>query len=452
MSNKTSVVVGASMAGLMAAKVLADRFDQVLVIERDDLPDEVEARKGVPQGRHVHALLPSGEEVLNRFFPGFRDDLVADGALLVSPEGGISWWQQGGYRSSCEGPAFLFSSRPFLESQVRRRVQALPNVSFVSGTAEGVVTDGGRVRAARLRTGQESTDIDAGLVVDASGRSGQLTRWLDTAGYPSPRVDQVHIDIQYTTRVYSRTAVPDAKPVVYFVIDIDRMCGGAAFPIEGNRWIVTLAGYHGLRAEPDEKSLLAFAEALPVDDLAAVIRSEEPLSPILTHRFPSSQWRRYEKLSRHLSGAIAIGDSICSFNPLYGQGMSSAALQAEALARSLQQTQDDPEKLPRVFYRAAAKVIANPWAIAVGGDFVSPQTTGPKPPLTDLMNRYVSRLVVAAQSDPVVTGQFAKVTNLMAPPPSLLKPGIALRVWRGSRKARATTLDSTAPVDTTVSS
>jgi flavin-dependent dehydrogenase len=452
MGDEIAVVVGASMAGLMAAKVLADRFDQVLVIERDDLPDEVEARKGVPQGRHVHALLPSGEQVLNRFFPGFSDDLVADGALWVRTDGGVSWWQQGGYRSPFEAPPFLFSSRPFLESQVRRRVQALPNVSFLSGTADGVVHDGGRVRAVRVRAGDEVTAIDAGLVVDASGRSGQLTRWLETPDYPSPRVDQVHIDVQYTTRVYTRTVVPDSNPVVYFVIDFDRMCGGAAFPVEGNRWILTLAGYHGVRAEPDEKSFLAFAESLPVDDLAAVIRSEEPLSPFLTHRFPSSQWRRYDKLSRHLPGALAIGDSICSFNPLYGQGMSSAALQAEALGRSLERTEDDPEKLPRVFYRAAAKVIANPWSIAVGGDFVVPQTTGPKPPLTDLMNRYVTRMVVAAQSDPVVAAQFGKVTNLLAPPPSLLKPGIALRVWRGSRKARATTVDSKAPVDTTVSS
>lgn len=231
------------------------------------------------------------------------------------------------------------------------------------------------------------------------------------------------------------------------VLDFDRMCGGAAFAVEGNRWVLTLAGYHGTRAEPDDESFLAFAEALPVDDLAVLIRSEEPLSTIVTHRFSSSQWRRYDKLSSHLAGAVAIGDAVCSFDPLFGQGMSAAALQAEALARSLDETCGDPGQTPAVFSRKAAKVIATPWAIAVGGGFVFPQTTGPKPPLTDPINRYIARLVVAAQSDRVVASQFLQVASLLAAPSALLRPGLALRVWRGSRRAPTAAGEPRIPAD-----
>ncbi|HET6874591.1 MAG TPA: FAD-dependent monooxygenase [Acidimicrobiales bacterium] len=435
MPTDTAVVVGASMGGLVATRVLSERFENVVVIERDELPESADSRKGVPQGRHVHALLPSGQRVLDEMLPGLTDELLAEGAVTVSTDGGVKWWQQGGYRSPCEAPPMLFCSRPMLERAVRRRVEKLPNVEFMAATATGLVAADGRVRGALVRRGEEESPVDAGLVVDASGRAGQLSRWLEAAGYPTPGVEQVHVDIQYTTRLYKRSTDGDGQLSAYFVLDVDRMCGGAAFPIENDQWILTLAGYHGLRADPDEQSFLAFAESLPCDDLAAIIRSEEPLSPFFTHRFPCSQRRRFDKLSRHLPGALAIGDSICSFNPLYGQGMSSAALQGQALAQSLDRTGPRSERLPEVFYKSAAKVIANPWSIAVGGDFTSPQTTGPKPPMVDLINRYIKRLAVAAQQDEVVAAQFVQVANLLASPPSLLKPSIAYRVWRGSRPA-----------------
>jgi hypothetical protein len=209
---------------------------------------------------------------------------------------------------------------------------------------------------------------------------------------------------------------------------------GVAFPIEGDRWIVTLAGCHGDRPPTDEAGHLAFAESLPTPDIADLLRDEAAVTPIVPHALPSSRWRHFERVKRHPVGFVALGDAICSFNPIYGQGMSSAAQQAEALGRCIDDVGASSPALPRAFYRKAKKVIANPWAIAVGADFVFPETTGPKPRGTDLVNRYVAKAVIAAQHDAGVAHVMWNVQGLLAAPPTLMKPAIAVRVLRGARR------------------
>jgi 2-polyprenyl-6-methoxyphenol hydroxylase-like FAD-dependent oxidoreductase len=263
-----------------------------------------------------------------------------------------------------------------------------------------------------------------------------VVQWLREAGYPEPPVARVHMDMTYATRLYRRTAgrLPDGTWIVTISDPDQSKRLAVAFPIEGDRWIVTLAGFHGDNAPADDAGYLAFAESLPTDEVASIIREEEPAGPILAHRLPSSQWRQFEKVKRHPGRFLAMGDAICSFNPVYGQGMSSAALQAVALGTCLDQHGAASDGLPRRFYRAAAKIIANPWAIAAGGDFCYPQTTGPKPPLVDQLNRYVKKAVIAAQHDPAVATAIYLVQNLLAPPPSLMKPPVLVRVLRSARK------------------
>jgi 2-polyprenyl-6-methoxyphenol hydroxylase-like FAD-dependent oxidoreductase len=278
--------------------------------------------------------------------------------------------------------------------------------------------------------------LPARFTVDASGRGSRVAHWLAEAGYPEPPVARVHMDMTYATRLYRRTAgrLPDGTWIV--TISDPELSGrlGVAFPIEGDRWIVTLAGFHGDNAPADDAGYLAFAESLPTGEVAGIIRGEEPAGEIVTHRLPSNQWRHLEKVKRHPRRFLAMGDALCSFNPIYGQGMSSAALQAVALGTCLDRYGPASDGLPGDFYRAAAKIIANPWAIAAGGDFCYPQTTGPKPPLVDRLNRYVKKAVIAAQHDPAVATAIYQVQNLLAPPPSLMKPPVLVRVLRSARK------------------
>jgi 2-polyprenyl-6-methoxyphenol hydroxylase-like FAD-dependent oxidoreductase len=423
-------VIGASMAGLLAARGLADIASEVLIIERDALPEQPEARKGVPQGRHAHALLRAGALIIEDLFPGLIQDLVARGAQRLFWLASGMWWQFDGYRVR-GGDDFELTTftRPFLENAVRERVAALPNVRMLSGvSARGVLGVDQQVKGVVLGNegnGGESS-LDADLVVDASGRGSQATAWLKALG--------VRIDMGYASRLLRREPgqLPDRTYVA--TIGSPPQCKRSAYllPVEGDRWVVTLCGFFGDHAPTDDAGFLSFAEGLPTDDIASVLRRAEPLTPIVTHRLPSDQWRRFEKLKNPPAGFVTIGDGICSFNPIYGQGMSSAAQQAIALRQAHGYASPS---LPRSFYKVAAKIVANPWRIAAGGDFSYPEATGPRPPLIDVLNFYLRKAIVAAQHDPVVAIAIANVQNLLAPPPSLLRPQIALRVWKNGRRS-----------------
>lgn len=432
-ADKRAVVIGASMAGLLAARVLADRFSEVTLVERDDLSNGAAARKGVPQGRHAHALLISGRQILADLFPSLTDDLLDGGALVLEVE--RSWmWQNGGYRIIPPGVMQPISmSRPFLEETVRRLVLALPQVKVWPGRAAGLAVAEGRVVGLNVSADDGTTVLPCDLVVDASGRASQAGRWLEEHGFPSPELTEIRIDVAYASRFYSRD---DSRHDGYVTIADSTVPGriGAAFPVEGGRYLVTAGGCHGDHPPSDEAGFAAFVEGIPPGDVACVMRNSEPLTPLVTHRFPSSQRRHFEKVRRHLPGFVAIGDAVCSFNPIYGQGMSSAAMQAVALAATLDRHGIEGPDLARSFYAEAAKVVANPWSIAAGGDFVLPQTTGPKPPLTGVLNRYVSKATIASQHDLAVATTLWNVGNLLTSPSALLTPAMVARVLRTARR------------------
>jgi 2-polyprenyl-6-methoxyphenol hydroxylase-like FAD-dependent oxidoreductase len=427
------------MAGLATARMLADRFEEVVVLDRDALAAEVGPRKGVPQGRHAHALLSAGANVLLERFPGVLEEIAEAGAVEGDQLADGLWWQFGGYRCRTGGHlrGWLFS-RPLLESRVRARIESLPNVAVRPGTrVTGLVAAGDRVRGVAAESGS-SSELSAGLVVDCTGRASQAPRWLKAMGFPEPKVSQVHIDMGYTTRLYRRgpADLPDAKYAITISTPPAGKRLGVMFPIEGGRWMATMCGFHGDHAPTDGAGFLAWAEGLPTQDIANVIRHAEPLGDAVTHRLPSNQRRHFEKLRRHPRGFVVLGDAVSSFNPIYGQGMSSALLQSQALAAVLAEHDVESPRFAPSYYRKVAKVVAIPWQIAAGADFMMPETTGPKPPGTDLVNRYLARVFLAAQVDPAVATALAHVQNLVAPPPSLMKPAMLLRVMRAARHAK----------------
>jgi 2-polyprenyl-6-methoxyphenol hydroxylase-like FAD-dependent oxidoreductase len=443
-----AVVLGASLAGLLAARVLSDYFDHVTIVERDVLPSEAAPRKGVPQARHAHALLARGFEACKRWFPGIEAGLVQGGAVMFDLGAETHWWHHDGYKvryqSGLIGPAM---SRPLLEEVVRRRVLARTGVSVLDGMeASTLRMDGDRARVSGVmlqsrRDDDPAVALETDLVVDATGRGSQTPRWLRASGYPAPPEVSVTMHAGYSSRLYRRTAtdLPDAKLAFCLPTPPHQKRMGALFPIEGDRWIVSLGGWHHDHAPADERGFLEFARGLPIPHIYRVISRAEPVSGFFVHKFPSNLRRRYEALESVPEGLIVIGDAMCSFNPIFGQGMTVAALQAEALEACLQAAIAGRRwaGLPKRYYARAAKAIDNPWRLAAGADFEYPETIGTKAFGTDLINRYTAAVHRAARRDPVVCHAFYEVMNLLRRPTALFRPRILRRVFRSVLSERA---------------
>lgn len=431
-SARHAIVIGGSMGGLLAARVLSDHFDDVTIVEKDILPEAAENRRGVPQGRHTHALLASGREVLERFFPGLTNELVALGAVPCDAvEQGV-WYHEGGLLARCpSGTKGVLASRPLLESVVRRRVLATPRVSVRQNTA---VEDlewspaGDRVTGVRMAEGV----VPASLVVDCTGRASHSIRWLEKKGFSAPREEKIEIALAYTTRWFRRRPEQLGGNLLCSVAPTpEGKRGGVLLAQEGDRWTVTLIGYHGHSAPTDLAGFVEFARSLPGSEIYDVVREAEPLGDAASARMPASVRRRYESLERFPGGFLVFGDSISSFNPSYGQGMSVAALEAVQLDKCVA---EGPVGLAGRFFQRAARVVDIPWSIAAGGDLRMPETAGPRNGQVRFVNWYLSKLLRGAHRDRELSLAFHRVANLAAPPQSILRPNLALRVlWAGLR-------------------
>ncbi len=428
-----AVVVGGSIAGLLAARVLADHFTSVDVFDRDDLPAGPAPRKAVPQGRHIHFLQEAGRTRFEKLFPGFTDEVLAAGGIEFDPGRGLVWHIAGGYAKKTTTPyRMLWATRPMFEWCLRRRVGAIGNVTIHSGRAVRdliAAPSGNRVLGVKVDDeGGGSSRIDADLVVDARGRGSAVASWLEQAGYGRVPVDEVKVNIGYATRLYRRDAIDWDRAALGIQPVAPDTRAAMVVPVEDDRWMVTLTGWSGDLPPSDDDGFLAYAKSLAAPDIYDVIRELEPISPITTHRFPAGLRRRYERLARFPERLIVMGDAIASYNPAYGQGMSSAAMQATDLQHTLGQT--GLEKLAPRFFRRAARSIDIPWGVAVGGDFRFPRTEGRKPFGTDLANRYLARLQRGMHHDEELVRAFGRVINLECSSASLLSPRIARRTFR----------------------
>jgi flavin-dependent dehydrogenase len=390
-----AVVIGGSLAGLMSAAVLAEYFDRVTVFERDQIEDRPVLHKSVPQGNHIHALLLSGQHVMSLLYPGFIEELKKLGAVRFRPGIDIAFYGPNGKgyngtRSVTEprdlGLEGHIMSRGLLEYHVRRRTVVLANVKLETDAAiEGLVHACGRVRGVRRRRAAGTEPVEADLVIDAGGRSSHASRWLVEMGVPVPGETTIGVDFAYTSTKYRK---PDrnleSEPLLLVGGPPPAYTRAAGlFEIEDRTWHVSLAGRFGDYPPTDEAGFLAFAKALPSPRLYELIKDAERITDITHHRFPTSVWRHYERLQAFPAGLLILGDAICSFNPVYGQGMSSAALQAQALQKVLREHAAQArglDGLAPAFFPKAAQAISAPWTLAANFDFAYPQTRGERPP------------------------------------------------------------------------
>jgi 2-polyprenyl-6-methoxyphenol hydroxylase-like FAD-dependent oxidoreductase len=430
-----AIVLGASMAGLLAARVLSERFKRVVVIDRDALPSVGEHRRGVPHGRHVHALHPRGLEILEELFPGLSVSLADSGAVLCDILGDMRWQLSGHQlQQARSGLPVVFASRPFLEGHVRAMVQQLPGVRFLQESS----VDGLTVTAdKRTVTGVEvsgpggtSSKIAGSLVVDATGRGSRTPIWLAELGYQPPVEERVEIGLGYATRILRlRPGAMGRDQMILTVGTPANSRAGALAVIEGGRHILTIAGICGDFPPTDPTGFDEFVAGLPSGDIAAAVAGAEPLDDPVPFRFPASVRRRYERLAAFPAGLLVIGDGICSFNPIYGQGMTVAATEAMTLRRLLAR---DGVPAARRYFRAIAAAIDVPWDIAVGADLAFPQVPGKRSAKVRLVNAYLPRLHAAAAHDAVLAAALVRVIGLKDRPEGLLRPDRALRVLRGN--------------------
>lgn len=433
-----AVVIGASLAGLLAAAALSPRSGTVTALDRRPIPVDDAVESLAAQGDFAHALLVGGARAMEHLMPGLLDDLVEHEAFVtdVGADVPVHWLAAGTLRKEIPwlGTRVPQASRALLESRIRAHVQSLSNVEIRGEVVvDGIDLADNAVRGVNTRSGP----VECDLMVDASGRASRLTTWLIDAGVPDPPTTLVGVDITYTGIDIARTPGDLEDGAVLAVVqNTDTSTRGAvALPTEGQRWTLALGSYFGDRPELERSSIEAFAGSL-ADPVIRRLLDNEWLSAPKRYKFPASQRRHFEKVRSLPVGFCAIGDSAASFNPIYGQGMSVAAIEAVALAENIDTLGNSP-RLPNALAAATAKIIDNPWQIATGADFIYPGTVGRRPPGISAINRYLTQVIAAAATDREVNLAFSRVQQLLDPPSSLLRPRLVARVRRAAKRVPA---------------
>jgi 2-polyprenyl-6-methoxyphenol hydroxylase-like FAD-dependent oxidoreductase len=450
------VVIGASIAGLLAAAALHEACPRVTVYERDILPAAPGPRRGVPQSRQLHALQARGVRALDELLPGLRDELIAAGGVAADMQGDVHWYLDDYLlkpaRTGLEG---IGISRPRLEWLIRARVAALPGVTITDATdvvrpvtGDGRVT-GVTVRAAREPDAREET-VAADLLVDAAGRGSRTPVWLPALGRRAPATTQVRAGVTYVSRLYRRDQKQlDGRFGSLCTPYPGRPFGGAVLRQEGNQWVVLIAGMVGTDPPVDEAGMIAFADRFASPDIALVMRESAPLSEPMKYTYPESMRYHYESLPDRLDGLLVIGDAYCSFNPIYGQGITITALQALIL-RGLISPADhraanhraanhraapvNAADLARHYFQAAGKLVAEAWETSASSDLRFPEVDGNRRLGAALINAYGEKFRAAASVDQRLGETFLRVANMIDKPAKLLSPGIAARVFRFARR------------------
>jgi 2-polyprenyl-6-methoxyphenol hydroxylase-like FAD-dependent oxidoreductase len=446
-----AIVIGGSMAGMCAARILADHFEKVTIVDRDHYPDGAFERAGVPQSRHVHVLLARGRIELENLFPGFEQTVLSRGALDTDFGWDFAALRANGWaRREVYGIKLLHGSRVLLEAVIRELLRKQANVDFVEGTRiTGLLVNENRSRVTGLKTtsadDREITgELHADFVVDASGRSSKTPNWLQDLGLPAPEEIVVDSHSGYASRWF-QAPPPDRRPKEWWwkAAWIDPKIGenpfaGVLFPVEDNRWVISIAGLGKNYPPSDEAGYMDGLTKLRSPLLAEAVKYAEPISTVFSHRAMANRWRRYDKRPAKLAGFVVLGDAACAFNPVYGQGMTTGALSALTLRDTIAKFGLDHAELTGKFYAAQARLQKGPWGMATGADFAVPGVVGNRPLSNRIFDPVFGLIMEYSADDPVVRMTVGKVIHMLRPPSDLFAPALlgraTLNVVRGIAK------------------
>ncbi len=444
-----AIVLGGSLAGLLSAKALAEYADEVAIIERDRISDAAGPRRGVPQARHLHGLLKRGELVIDELFPGIAQALLDAGAVPVRFCADVRWYHHGRWKLQAGDVVVAkFMSRSLLENEVRKRALQHPRIRLLEEhSVEQLLTTrdcrtvtGVRYRPATASRGDGDalSQLDADVVVDATGRGTRAVAWLRALGYPQPRCSNVRINVGYSSQIL-RLHDPDslgAKAMIVVPTPAHHTRAAALMPIEGGRWLCSTAGFVGDYPPRDRAGFLRFVAELPTTAMHAAIRDAEPLTPVAHIRFPENRWTHFERMRRFPDRFVVVGDAVGCFNPVYGQGMTAVALTAEALGRFVASGALSPEHDGSTLRLRGqiAKIVKNVWMMSASEDLNYPGVEGSRPPGHTAVRWYLDKVHSATATDPAALEHFLRAAHMLDPPTTLMRPSYVLRVLTAGKQ------------------
>ncbi len=429
-----AIVMGGSVAGLCAAAALAEVAKSVTLLERDARPEGTSARKGTPQCHHAHVLLNLGQRSLESLAPGLLDELERRGAVVGDVGENFRWFVYGAWKPIfTKGLAVHIQSRPMLEASLRDIIARHERIElrFATPIDEPIFDQSsGRVRGVRLEDGSE---LPADMVVDATGRGSKTPKWLEQWGYQRPAQQSVEVGLAYVSGLFEipAGASPPADALLIYPNAPELKRGGAAFHVEGDRWLVTLFGYHGDHAPTDLDGFRAWAGTLAEPEIQRAIVAGTLTGELRKFTYPKQVRNLYERLSRMPEGYIVIGDAVCSFDPVFGQGMSVAAAEGVVLRELLRRG----KLQPKAIHKALAKVVDDPWQLATTEAYRWAETTGYKPAGVGFLHRFTQRVHEVAAGDTDVYSAFLDVVQLDKRPTSLFALKVLRKLLRGPIKA-----------------
>jgi 2-polyprenyl-6-methoxyphenol hydroxylase-like FAD-dependent oxidoreductase len=434
------VLLGGSIAALFAASALAEGYNEVVLVDRDDLVGVREARRGAPQGKHINGLLARGARAMEDLFPEITVQMVRDGCPLTDLAGTVRWYANGvRLQQTRAGLTNVAARRPLMELHVRERVQALSNVTFMERydiTGLETTADQARVTGARVqRQGGDEEVISADLVVDATGRGSRAPVWLEQLGYGRVEEDGAKIGLGYASRHYRLRSDPfGTDHSIVVIASPDRPRGAIFTKTDDGAVELTMYGILGDHPPTDPEGFNAFAKTLAAPEVYEAIVDAEPIDDPVLYRFPTTMRRRYERFSRFPENFIVIGDAVCTPNPVFAQAQTLAALEALAL-RDHMRRGEAPQSL--AFMKEVGQIIDPAWDMTTGVDLSFPGVEGDRPLKLRMIQRYMQRVLAAATADPSVTEAFMRSAGMVDGPEALMRPGFVWRVLRTSSRVMA---------------
>jgi flavin-dependent dehydrogenase len=430
MNNKTAIILGGGISGLLVSKVLSKKYEKVIIIEKDELEDRPEVRQGQSHAGQFHVLLLRGLNTMERYFQGITEELKDGGAVDLDLGDGAYWYSYGGVKQNIiTGINTLLSSRKLIDYTVRKRVEKIPNVQIVDKTRYiDLIEKNGTIIGVKVKAiDTEEYEIESDLVIDATGRGTLTPKWLENNHYPKPEEEKTIVNITYKTAIYNRPVggIQQGKMMMYSPKSPEKI-GVVIQPIENNKNLVCVAGWHK-EDPPTDEDLMEFLKQLPDQRFYNVLAACQKESDFVTYKFPFCLRKYFEKLSKFPKGFLPIGDVFCNLNPAHGQGITSACLQVEILEELIEK--HDPANMSKIYFKKVSKVLDQCWNASAFENFRYEETIGKKPKGVNTVNKYMVAIHKAANKNASVYAELVKVSVMIKPAINLFSPNFLWKVF-----------------------